>query len=334
GGGGGEERGIEQGGRGQWRAALKAWWDGGEAGKDAEEGIIVGPPLRRPPPGWDDPAGVAQGRWAWGTEPAGEVQLNLAPRRRHGARAVPLVSMLLLGAWATVLAATLCLVVLPFLLGRVVFSLVHLPRQWTHDTASFAVGLTILKAVTPSIYRGWCAARLALRARRRTQATAAAAAAADAAPPIGSLDAAALAARAEASLARLVAERAQGAGALGRNDARDLEQLQQQLRQQWRLQEMQVLQQQQIRRQLMQRLKHLREEVAARAADLDRRGLRPGGGERDDRHNSSGSSSSSSSSIGKEAADDDHRDAAGDDGRADADACRRRAAVAAAAQAQ
>ncbi|CAN0309054.1 unnamed protein product, partial [Hapterophycus canaliculatus] len=46
----------------------------------SQEGIIVGPPLRRPPPGWDDPAGVAQGRWAWGTEPAGEVQLNLAPR--------------------------------------------------------------------------------------------------------------------------------------------------------------------------------------------------------------------------------------------------------------
>lgn len=45
-----------------------------------QEGIIVGPPLRRPPPGWDDPAGVAQGRWAWGTEPPGEVQLNLAPR--------------------------------------------------------------------------------------------------------------------------------------------------------------------------------------------------------------------------------------------------------------
>lgn len=41
---------------------------------------MVGPPLRRPPPGWDDPGGVAEGRWAWGMEPPGEVQLNLAPR--------------------------------------------------------------------------------------------------------------------------------------------------------------------------------------------------------------------------------------------------------------
>lgn len=45
-----------------------------------QEGIVVGPPLRRPPPGWDDPAGVAQGRWAWGMEPPAEVQRNLAPR--------------------------------------------------------------------------------------------------------------------------------------------------------------------------------------------------------------------------------------------------------------
>lgn len=68
-----------------------------------------------------------------------------AIRRRHGARAVPLVAVLLLAAWATVLVAALCLVVLPFLLGRQLFSLIHLPKRWTHDTASFAVGLTLLK---------------------------------------------------------------------------------------------------------------------------------------------------------------------------------------------
>ncbi|CBN76770.1 conserved unknown protein [Ectocarpus siliculosus] len=149
----GAEQGDGGGGRG-WGAAVKAWWDGGEAGKDEEEGIIVGPPLRRPPPGWDDPAGVAQGRWAWGAEPPGEVQLNLAPRRRHGARAVPLVAVLLLAAWATVLVAALCLVVLPFLLGRLLFSLIHLPRRWTHDTASFAVGLTLLKAALLQVEAG------------------------------------------------------------------------------------------------------------------------------------------------------------------------------------
>lgn len=69
-------------------------------------------------------------------------------RRRHGARTVPLMALLLLAAWVTVLAAALCLVVLPFLLGRLVFSLAHLPSYWTHDTASFAVGLTLLKVRT------------------------------------------------------------------------------------------------------------------------------------------------------------------------------------------
>lgn len=66
-------------------------------------------------------------------------------RRRHGARAVPLVGILLVAAWATVLAAALCLVVLPFLLGRMLFVLLHLPKRWTHDTASFSVGLVALK---------------------------------------------------------------------------------------------------------------------------------------------------------------------------------------------
>ena len=58
------------------------------------------------------------------------------------------MALLLLAAWITVLAAALCLVVLPFLLGRLVFSLAHLPSYWTHDTASFAVGLTLLKVRT------------------------------------------------------------------------------------------------------------------------------------------------------------------------------------------
>ncbi|CAN0372517.1 unnamed protein product, partial [Ectocarpus sp. 12 AP-2014] len=265
---GADDEGTEQGGGGGgrgWGAAVKAWWDGGEAGKDEEEGIIVGPPLRRPPPGWDDPAGVAQGRWAWGAEPPGEVQLNLAPRRRHGARAVPLVAVLLLAAWATVLVAALCLVVLPFLLGRLLFSLIHLPRRWTHDTASFVVGLTLLKAVTPTLHRAWCAARLKLLARRRGSVT----------PPapretaVIAASAAELAARAEANLAGLVAERAGadgggragGAGGAG-GQHRELE---------LRLQRDQLQQARQLERQtrrmkeLRQQLDRVREEAAVAA---------------------------------------------------------------------
>ncbi|CAN0550112.1 unnamed protein product, partial [Laminaria digitata] len=51
--------------------------------------------------------------------------------------------VLLVAAWATVLATAMCLVVLPFLLGRTVFALLHLPIRWTHDTATFAVGLAV-----------------------------------------------------------------------------------------------------------------------------------------------------------------------------------------------
>ena len=65
---------------------------------------------------------------------------------------MPLLTALVVAAWATVLAVALCLVVLPFLLGRAVFLLLHLPPEWTHDTASFSVGLTVLK-VGNSRYR-------------------------------------------------------------------------------------------------------------------------------------------------------------------------------------
>lgn len=80
------------------------------------------------------------------------------------------MAVLLLAAWLTVLVATLCLVVLPFLLGRLVFSLVHLPTQWTHDTASFAVGLTFLKVRSCVVCRVSCVVCRVLRSCVQTLA--------------------------------------------------------------------------------------------------------------------------------------------------------------------
>jgi hypothetical protein len=42
-----------------------------------EPGELVGVPLQRPPPGWDDLIeGGAQGRWAWGDEPRSPLELG------------------------------------------------------------------------------------------------------------------------------------------------------------------------------------------------------------------------------------------------------------------
>jgi hypothetical protein len=117
----------------------------GLLGSDGQDGILeVGPPLVRPPPGWEDPAGALMGRWAWGNEPAGEEERNLAPRRRPKFLALPLCALLLL-AWISILALSMSVVYVPFAVGRKLFTLLHVPEAWMHDPFGFAFGYALYR---------------------------------------------------------------------------------------------------------------------------------------------------------------------------------------------
>ncbi|CAM9715587.1 unnamed protein product, partial [Phaeothamnion confervicola] len=128
-------------------------------GSDEADGIVVGRPLRRPPAGWDDPAGVAQGRWAWGSEALGPEEHNLAPRRLPPGDAIPRLAALLLLAWASILVVSLAVLLLPSVLGRRAFALLHMPPRWSHDPFAFAVGAALCR----TLYSVCASARAILR---------------------------------------------------------------------------------------------------------------------------------------------------------------------------
>jgi len=121
--------------------------EGGGGGGILEEddGEHVGAPLQRPPPGWDDLLGGAQGRWAWGDEPRSPLELGLAPRRRPS-HVLPRLLLLSVGCWVSVLALCLVGTSLPLVVGRALAALLHTPRRFNHDPLAFAAGLAFCLA--------------------------------------------------------------------------------------------------------------------------------------------------------------------------------------------
>lgn len=123
--------------------------------EEDEEDELVGAPLQRPPPGWDDLAGGGQGRWAWGNEEPTEVERNLAKRRTPDRLTLRLGVLLGLG-WATVLCLVLLGTWAPLVLGRRVFQLLRIPTSVIHDPFAFALGIGFCLAARPlvaAIYR-------------------------------------------------------------------------------------------------------------------------------------------------------------------------------------
>lgn len=110
--------------------------------------------LQRPPPGWDDLAGGAQGRWAWGTEPLTDLEQSLLPRKALKGRVcytAPRLALLLILAWGTVFTLSISAIIAPLLVGRRAFSLLHVPRPFAHDPFAFAAGVALLTVLKPVI---------------------------------------------------------------------------------------------------------------------------------------------------------------------------------------
>ena len=121
---------------------------------------VVGEPLFRPPDGWDDlGAGGAevQGRWAWGKEAKSDIEEGVAKRvnfKDAQNKLLLLVKLILLVSfmWLGTLTLICCGTNMPLVIGRYLFEILHVPDQYIHDPAAFAVGVTILYPAMKSLW--------------------------------------------------------------------------------------------------------------------------------------------------------------------------------------
>lgn len=117
---------------------------------DEDDDHLVGPPMPRPPPGWDDLMGGAQGRWAWGDEPKSPLELSVAARKRPKHCTLRLVA-LFAASWLAVLLLAMSGALLPLWLGRGLLLLLHVPASLGHDPLAFGGGAALLVAAAPTL---------------------------------------------------------------------------------------------------------------------------------------------------------------------------------------
>jgi len=122
---------------------------------DDDDDALVGPPLQRPPPGWDDLAGGAQGRWAWGAEPLSALERSIAKRRRPATLAPLRLALLFASSWIAVLAAVLACTAGPLAAGRLLLASLRLPPAALHDPLAFGAGVALGILLKPPAARVW-----------------------------------------------------------------------------------------------------------------------------------------------------------------------------------
>merc|ERR1712196_265077 len=101
---------------------------------------VIGPPLRRPPAGWDVRAPQASTRWAWGLEEASDVEKRLAPRSAPTYCSLRIAALILL-SFVALNILILMTTVLPLFLGRLVMSNIWFLEWYKHDPFHFFIGL-------------------------------------------------------------------------------------------------------------------------------------------------------------------------------------------------
>jgi hypothetical protein len=121
--------------------------------RDSKGIAKVGPPLRRPPPGWDARNHDHQvydnkitTRWAWGNEEQSDVEADLA------ARVIPtnwlLKTILLIGcSWLLISCIVIFLVIVPVSIGREIFYRLCLPISLHHDPVAFCLGMVVCYSI-------------------------------------------------------------------------------------------------------------------------------------------------------------------------------------------
>jgi hypothetical protein len=116
------------------------------ANDNNDDAAVVGPPLVRPPLGWNNPDANTDLLWAYGRQRKGEVERGLAPVKVPShcyLRCAGALAVVWVGAVLVVVTALL----LPVAVGRGAMMLLHVPTEYAHDPACVLIGLASL----------WCA---------------------------------------------------------------------------------------------------------------------------------------------------------------------------------
>lgn len=114
--------------------------------------LVVGPPLKRPPPGWDARTNRTTTRWAWGTEAPGPLERTVAPQQRPP-MVLLRVLLLLAASWGILAGAGLFFAFVPLLLGRQLLASMQFPHWMLHDPICFVLGCmlcSLLRSAVPA----------------------------------------------------------------------------------------------------------------------------------------------------------------------------------------
>jgi len=130
------------------RAAVGA---AAQAESDEEFVVLrVGPPLRRPPAGWDIRTPNQSTRWAWATEEPSALERSVAPRLTPTHWWLRCAALVVICFLLLHLAALFFLVV-PLALGRGLSALVYVPKGIRHDPLHFVVGCMVCVSVVNGV---------------------------------------------------------------------------------------------------------------------------------------------------------------------------------------
>lgn len=128
--------------------------------------ITTGPPMRRPPPGWDARTNRNTTRWAWGTEPLSELEQSVAPRKQPEGW-IWRTTLLLISSWALVCGLVLIAIFVPVVLGRLLLRLLQVPSWITHEPVCFLLGGIICASVLSILAK--CNAKKLIQYAKRVQ---------------------------------------------------------------------------------------------------------------------------------------------------------------------
>jgi hypothetical protein len=115
---------------------------------DVNGAPLVGPPLRRPLPGWDSKTNRNMTRWAWINEPLSDLERSVAPVVVPSLCWLRLCA-LLVTVWMTLSSFSMMVIFGPVMIGRVVLIYLQMPffsSPRVHDPLSFGIGCLFLGA--------------------------------------------------------------------------------------------------------------------------------------------------------------------------------------------